>query len=120
MQVLKTPEDCQRAMEETPDCLLAFSASWCGPCQALKPHLQRVASESMHVLYVDVDDAPQFADEFKIKSVPTVLLRRQGQIVDFCRGSSPKALYTLVRSYLQTPSPYFGDLNIAQEQGIVN
>ena len=97
MQVLNTAESCQRAMEETPDCVLVFSASWCGPCKALKPHLEKVASTMMHVLYVDVDEAPEFTQAFKVRSVPTVMLRRDGQIVESVTGCNPRTLYAMLK-----------------------
>jgi thioredoxin-like negative regulator of GroEL len=121
MQVLRTAESCQRALEETSDSLLVFSATWCGPCQALKPHLEQVAHTSMHVLYVDIDEVPEFATEFNVTSVPTVFLRRGGKIVALLKGSRPQALRAMVRDYLQSlqtppePASHFGDINTPQE-----
>lgn len=105
MQVLRTAEACQRAMEETPDCLLVFSAAWCGPCKKLKPYLEKYAKEAIHVLYVDVDDAPEFASSFNVRSVPTVILRQDGQTTDTLKGCNPAMLWKLVHKALHGPSP---------------
>lgn len=96
MQVLKTAEDCQRAVEENPDCLIAFSAKWCKPCKALKPYLEEVALTRMQVLYVDIDQVPDFADWCQVKSIPTVLVQQQGSTVNAIVGCSPRALAELV------------------------
>ena len=101
MQVLRTTEACQRALEETPDCVLVFSASWCRPCKALKPHLEKIANTLMHVLYVDVDEVPEFTQAFKVRSVPTVMLRREGQIVEVMAGCSPRALFDTLHRTMQ-------------------
>lgn len=114
MQVLRTAESCQRALEETSDSLLVFSATWCGPCQALKPHLEEVSRTSMHVLYVDIDEVPEFAAEFNVESVPTVYLRRGGKIVAMLKGSRPQALRAMVRDSLQASASQFVDLNTPQ------
>ena len=96
MQVLKTAEDCQRAVEENPDCLIAFSATWCKPCKVLKPYLEDVALTRMQVLYVDIDQVPDFASWCKVRSIPTVLVQQQGNTVNAITGCSPSALMELV------------------------
>ena len=105
MQVLKNVEACQRAVEENPDCLIVFSAKWCGPCKKLKPHLKKVAETRMQVLYVDVDEVPEFASWCKIKSIPTVLLQHDTITVKALEGCSPNALYDLIEEAEQPDSP---------------
>jgi thioredoxin 1 len=97
MQALKTVEACQRGLEENPDCLLAFSAQWCGPCKRLKPFLEKVTE--LQVLYVDVDDVPEFAEEFDVKSIPTVILIRDNEVITQTTGCTPKKLLDIVREY---------------------
>jgi thioredoxin 1 len=115
MQVLKNMEACQRAVEENPECLIAFSAKWCGPCKVLKPHLKQIAETRMQVLYVDVDVVPEFADWCKIKSIPTVLLQQEAQTVKAIEGCSPNALYKLMEE-AETQEPPLTESREAQQQ----
>jgi len=71
-----------------------FSATWCGPCKALAPILDEVGAEmtgKANVVKIDVDESEDLAIEFGIRSVPTVLFFKNGQIVDKFVGVVPKA-----------------------------
>ena len=62
--------------------LLDFSAVWCGPCKALTPIVERLADEykgKVRVGKLDIDDSPAVASKFAIKSVPTVLVFKDGK-----------------------------------------
>lgn len=63
--------------------LVDFYATWCGPCQAMHPVLDRLKSEmgdKVRVLKIDVDKNPDVADKFKIRGVPTFVLFQSGEI----------------------------------------
>ena len=63
--------------------LVDFSAEWCGPCKMMPPILKEVKDsigEKITIIKVDIDKSPQTAASFKIQSVPTLVLFRQGQI----------------------------------------
>ena len=65
--------------------LVDFWATWCGPCRTLGPLLEKLAAEfagGFVLAKVDVDREQQLAGYFQIKSVPTVILFRDGQFVD--------------------------------------
>jgi thioredoxin 1 len=65
--------------------LVDFSATWCGPCKALAPTIDAVASEysgRLDVYKIDIDSAPQSANHFGIRSVPTVILFKGGKEVE--------------------------------------
>jgi putative thioredoxin len=79
--------------KETP-VLVDFWATWCGPCKTLGPILEKLAAEfngGFLLAKVDVDKEQQLAGYFQIKSVPTVMLVKDGQIVDGFPGALPEA-----------------------------
>ncbi|HEU5376128.1 MAG TPA: thioredoxin [Ktedonobacteraceae bacterium] len=62
--------------------LVAFGATWCGPCKALAPILEKIASDfqgKVKVVSVDIDDCTEVTKKYGVKSVPTVLTFNQGQ-----------------------------------------
>jgi thioredoxin 1 len=76
--------------------LVDFHAVWCGPCVALAPTLARLAADyagRVRVVKVDVDAAPGTAMQYGIRSMPTVLLFRDGTPVQSIVGLQPKARY---------------------------
>ena len=73
--------------------LVDFWATWCGPCKALTPTLETIATERagrVKIVKVDVDGSPNLAAKFGIRSVPTLLLFRNGERVDQLIGNVPK------------------------------
>lgn len=62
--------------------LVDFGATWCGPCKALAPIVSKIADDyvgKVKVVTVDIDDAPETAKKYGIKSVPTVVVFQGGQ-----------------------------------------
>src|SRR5687768_6876366 len=73
--------------------LVDFWATWCGPCKTLGPILEKLAAEfagGFLLAKVDVDREQQLAGYFQIKSVPTVMLVKDGQIADGFPGALPE------------------------------
>jgi len=73
--------------------LVDFWAEWCEPCKALGPILEKLAAEfngSFLLAKVDVDKEQQLAGYFQVKSIPTVMLLKDGQIVDGFPGALPE------------------------------
>lgn len=64
--------------------LVDFFATWCGPCQTMKPILDDLKSKlgnTASVLKVDVDKNPHAASKYQIRSVPTLILFKKGKVV---------------------------------------
>ena len=64
--------------------LVDFSAEWCGPCKQLKPILEQVKNKvgaSAKIIKIDVDKNRSTAEEFQIRSVPTLILFKDGKSV---------------------------------------
>jgi len=74
--------------------LVDFWASWCQPCQVLKPLLKRVVESyngDVHLAYVDTDAEQNLAAQFGIRSLPTVMLFKDGEVIDQFMGAQPES-----------------------------
>ena len=74
--------------------LVDFWAAWCGPCKAIAPVLEELAEDyqgRVKIVKVDVDANPQSAARFGIRSIPTLLVFKNGERVETVVGGRPKS-----------------------------
>ena len=74
--------------------MVDFWAEWCQPCRAIAPALEELAQESkgsVSLAKVNVDDNPQLAARYGVRSIPTILFMKDGTVVDQVIGAVPMA-----------------------------
>ena len=72
--------------------LVDLWAPWCGPCRMVSPVLERLATEKagqIKLVKVNADEAPELSQRFEVRSIPTLLVLRRGQVVATQIGAAP-------------------------------
>ena len=93
--------------------LVDFWATWCGPCRTLGPVLEKLAAEyngAFRLAKIDVDAEQQLAGAFQVRSIPTVMLVKDGQLVDGFPGALPEGqLREFLKHHGIEPAPPAGE-----------
>ena len=73
--------------------LIDFFATWCGPCRMQGPIIDQLAASHSNVVFgkVNVDEEPDLASEYGITSIPTLIIFRDGRVIDQVTGVTSKA-----------------------------
>lgn len=79
-------------METEKVVVIDFWATWCGPCKMMAPVVEEVAKDypDVKVCKVNVDEEPELSNAFKIVSIPTIVVIKNGEIIDSVVGYRPK------------------------------
>ena len=88
-----TKENFQKeVLEADVPVLVDFWATWCGPCQMVGPVVEEIADEvtDAKICKVDVDQQPELARQYKVMSIPTFLVFKNGEMVKRDMGYQPK------------------------------
>ena len=95
MASLKITKDNFQAevLEAKETVLVDFWASWCGPCKMIGPIIDQIADErsDVKVCKINVDDEQELAVQFKVMSIPTLMVFKDGKVVNQSLGAKPKA-----------------------------
>lgn len=82
----------QEVMNSEKPVLVDFWAPWCGPCRMVVPIVEEIARErdDIKVVKVNVDEEPELASRFRVISIPTLMVVKNGRIVNQSVGARPK------------------------------
>lgn len=82
--------------------ILDFYAPWCAPCKTLAPIIEEVAKEfNVELIKINVDEEDDLSEEYGIRSIPTLILEKNGKQVDRIIGLAPKSrIMELINKYV--------------------
>ena len=91
--VTKVPESEFETLLKTEDLLVVdFTATWCGPCRVVAPLMEQLSQEyqdQIKVIKIDVDKDKPLAKKYEVRTIPTVLYFKNGELVETIKGVSP-------------------------------
>ena len=86
-------EGLESAKEDKSALIIEFWAEWCGACKQMEPVFESLAEDYGDDVFfgkVNVDDQRELATEYEVRSIPTIIFLKEGELVDKVIGSQPK------------------------------
>lgn len=82
----------QEVLNSDKPVLLDFWASWCGPCRMIAPFIEEIANErsDIKVAKINIDEEPELAVKYQVMSIPSLLVIKDGKVVNQAVGAMPK------------------------------
>ncbi|QDY99509.1 thioredoxin [Nitratireductor mangrovi] len=80
-------------LESAEPVVVDFWAEWCGPCKMIAPSLEEISQEmagKVKVAKVNIDENPELAAQFGVRSIPTLMVFKGGEVADIKVGAAPK------------------------------
>ncbi|WP_157014292.1 thioredoxin [Mesorhizobium xinjiangense] len=95
MSTVKTDKNSFQAdvLESAEPVVVDFWAEWCGPCKMIAPSLDEISQErggQVKVAKVNIDENPELAAQFGVRSIPTLMIFKGGEVADIKVGAAPK------------------------------
>ena len=95
MKEIKNTSEFTQLIEQPKPVLVDFYADWCGPCQSLLPIINNLAEEhkeDFEIVKVNVDQNPELAQKFEVRSIPALFFLKNGEVVDRLQGLQQKSI----------------------------
>ncbi|KAH6608400.1 thioredoxin domain-containing [Trichoderma cornu-damae] len=97
-------EEFKQVVKEQEKVLVDCFATWCGPCKAIAPILEKASDEAefkdrVHFVKFDVDELPELSQQLGIRAMPTFLFFKNGEKVDEMIGANPPLLLQTLRKH---------------------
>lgn len=94
MKTITTETFDKEVLQADKPTMVKFTALWCRPCSILQPVLDDLAKElegKVNIYKLDVDDSPEIASKYKVRSIPTIIVFKSGSLTATQVGSTGKA-----------------------------